>query len=96
MGLDDRLKRLEGSQPPEECPRCHDRQYVVFVRGEPRPEPCPKCGKTAQDFVIEANSEEGKQMVERVLSGQLPAKSDERKAEIDLEGKDDAKDENQN
>jgi hypothetical protein len=45
---------------------------VVFVKGEPRPEPCPKCGKTARDFVIEANSDEGWQMVERVLSGELP------------------------
>ena len=78
MGLDDRLKRLEGSQPPEDCPRCHDPFVVAYVRGEPRPGPCPKCGKTAK-FVVQTESEEGRDLVMRVFSGERTERGKEEK-----------------
>ena len=71
MGIGDRIGKLESSLPSEECPLCHDPQYVVFVRDEPRPEPCPKCGKKPK-FVVEACSEEGRQYVRRLFAGELP------------------------
>jgi len=71
MGLDDRVRKLEGSQPSEECPRCHDPQSVVYLRGEPPPEPCPRCGRVPP-YVIEANTTTCRDLVERVLSGELP------------------------
>jgi hypothetical protein len=71
MGLDERIRKLEGSQPEPVCPRCHDPQIVAFVRGEPCPEPCPACHKTAM-FVVQVESEKARQYVELIASGQLP------------------------
>ena len=71
MGLNDRLDKLERHQPPEQCPKCRDQQYGVYVKGEPRPSPCSKCGKMP-GFVIEANSTAGHDMVLRLISGELP------------------------
>ena len=71
MGIDDRIRKLEGSQPEPVCPRCHDPFIVAYLRGESRPEPCPKCGKTAT-FVVQIESEQSRQYIERIASGELP------------------------
>ena len=69
MGLNERISRLESNQPPEKCPKCHDQQFAVYVRGGSPPEPCPKCHKTP-GYVVEAWSEESRQLVERLFAGE--------------------------
>jgi hypothetical protein len=82
MGLNERVRKLEDWQPPERCPKCHDNQFAVYVKDSPEPRPCLKCGKTPP-FVIQANSTSCQDMVLRLIAGELPDKSDERRAEID-------------
>ena len=80
MGSKDRLDRLEASLPPEQCPKCHDKQFAVYVKDSPTPTPCPKCGKTPP-FVIQANSTACQDMVLRVLAGERTERGKEEKHE---------------
>ena len=71
MGIEDRLRKLEGNMPLEECPRCHSKPVIV-VRGEPEAS-CPVCHGSGVLFpLISVETEKGREDLRRVLSGELP------------------------
>jgi len=69
MGLQDRIRKLEGKGPGD-CQLCGISHPVVVVRGESVPTECPGCG--GPPVVVLVPNEEGREWVNRLLSGELP------------------------
>ena len=76
MSLQDRVKRLEGKGDGE-CQKCGIAHPSIVVRGESVPTECPGCG--GPPVVVVVPTEHSRELVKRLISGELPEPRNEEK-----------------
>ena len=69
MGLEDRIRKLEGKGDGE-CQKCGLAHPVVVLSSEPIPSKCRSCGGPL--FIVRVLTEHSRELVNRLVSGELP------------------------